>query len=201
MYENTKEKEKVILIAVDHGEYEESTYSVGESLDELGELAKTAGAEIVGRMVQKLPAPHPATYIGSGKIRELQAVLSETEADGIIADDELSNAQMSALQDVLDCKVMDRSMIILDIFASHARSAEGMLQVELAQLNYRLTRLTGKGISMSRLGGGIGTRGPGEKKLEVDRRLIRNRIAFLRRELDPISSAWVSFCCQIRKRF
>lgn len=188
MYDTIQTKETVILIAVDPDDREDYSFSTEDSLSELAELAETAGALVVGRMIQKLPAPHPSTYLGSGKIDELKAVLAQTEADGIIADDELSNSQMSALQQLLDCKIMDRTMLILDIFASHARSAEGMLQVELAQLNYRMTRLTGKGISMSRLGGGIGTRGPGEKKLEVDRRVIRNRIALLNRELRELQS-------------
>ena len=176
------------MVAVDAEEFEDSNISAEASLDELAELAKTAGAEVVGRMVQKLPYASAATYIGSGKAMELCTYIDAVEATGIITDDELTNAQMANLQKLLDCKVMDRTMLILDIFAKHAHSAEGMLQVELAQLNYRLGKLTGQGVSLSRLGGGIGTRGPGEKKLEVDRRVIRNRIAALRREIKELQA-------------
>ncbi len=186
MHENKKDIEYVILVAVDIGE--DQGAGVEASLDELEELAETAGAVVVGRMVQKLPHFNPATYIGSGKIEELQYMILDRGATGIITDDELSPAQMYNLGKALDTKVMDRTMVILDIFAAHARTAEGKLQVELAQLEYRLSRLTGKGISMSRLGGGIGTRGPGEKKLEQDRRVIRNRVAQLKRELEEVVS-------------
>lgn len=185
MHENKQEKEYVILIAVD---LEDGSTSVESSLDELSELAETAGAEVVGRVVQKLPHFNSATYLGSGKLEFLKCMILDTGATGIIADDELSPAQMNNLSRELDTKVMDRTMVILDIFAAHARTAEGKLQVELAQLEYRLSRLTGKGISMSRLGGGIGTRGPGEKKLEQDRRVIRNRVAQLKRELADVVS-------------
>ena len=185
MHENKQEKEYVILIAVD---LEEGSVDTESSLDELEELAETAGAEVVGRMVQKLPHFNASSYLGSGKLEELKCMILDTGATGIIADDELSPAQMYNLGKALDTKVMDRTMVILDIFAAHARTAEGKLQVELAQLQYRLSRLTGKGISMSRLGGGIGTRGPGEKKLEQDRRVIRNRVAQLKRELADVVS-------------
>ena len=185
MHENEKEIEYVILVAVDTGE-ESSETDVNNSVDELSELAETAGAVVVGKLIQKLPHFNSSTYIGSGKIEELAYMIAETGASGIITDDELSPAQMYNLGKALDIKVMDRTMVILDIFAAHARTAEGKLQVELAQLQYRLSRLTGKGISMSRLGGGIGTRGPGEKKLEQDRRVIRNRVAQLRRELTEV---------------
>ena len=187
MHENKKEIEYVILVAVDTGETD-GTMDVDASLDELAELAETAGAEVVGRMIQKLPHFNTSTYLGSGKLEELEYMIYETGATGIITDDELSPAQMYNLGKALDTKVMDRTMVILDIFAAHARTAEGKLQVELAQLQYRLSRLTGKGISMSRLGGGIGTRGPGEKKLEQDRRVIRSRVAQLRRELSDVVS-------------
>lgn len=186
LHENKEEKEYVILVAVDTDSDDDSISVVQASLDELEELAETAGAEVVGRMVQKLPSFNSSTYIGSGKIEELAYMILDRGATGIITDDELSPAQMYNLGKALDTKVMDRTMVILDIFAAHARTAEGKLQVELAQLQYRLSRLTGKGISMSRLGGGIGTRGPGEKKLEQDRRVIRNRVAQLRRELTDV---------------
>ncbi len=189
MHENKAEIEYVILVAVDTGDDrggDRASRSVESSLDELAELAETAGAVVVGRMIQKLPSFNSSTYIGSGKIDELAYMILDRGATGIITDDELSPAQMYNLGQALDIKVMDRTMVILDIFAAHARTAEGKLQVELAQLQYRLSRLTGKGISMSRLGGGIGTRGPGEKKLEQDRRVIRSRVAQLRRELDDV---------------
>ena len=191
LYENKKEIEYVILVAVDTGEARNGkgvSADVETSLDELGELAETAGAVVVGRMVQKLPHFNSSTYLGAGKLEELEYMIYETGATGIITDDELSPAQMYNLGKALDTKVMDRTMVILDIFAAHARTSEGKLQVELAQLQYRLSRLTGKGISMSRLGGGIGTRGPGEKKLEQDRRVIRSRVAQLRRELADVVS-------------
>ena len=186
LYENKEEIEYVILVAVDTSNGDDSLSGVESSLDELAELAETAGAVVVGRLTQKLPAFNSSTYIGSGKIEELLYMILDRGATGIITDDELSPAQMFNLSKALDIKVMDRTMVILDIFAAHARTAEGKLQVELAQLQYRLSRLTGKGISMSRLGGGIGTRGPGEKKLEQDRRVIRNRVAQLRRELADV---------------
>ena len=182
MIELKKEKERVILVAVSL----QGQDDVDSSLDELAELASTAGAETVGRLVQSREAVHPGTYIGKGKIEELKDLIWELEATGVICDDELSPAQMKNLQDQLDVKVMDRTLVILDIFAGRASTSEGKIQVELAQLKYRQTRLTGFGTSMSRLGGGIGTRGPGEKKLEIDRRLIKNRIAQLRRELDDV---------------
>ncbi len=182
LYEFSQEPEKVILVAVCL-EDEEDTM---DSLDELQELAQTAGAITVGRCVQNREFIHNGTYIGSGKIEELKEMLWETDADGIICDDELTPAQIRNLSMELDCKIMDRTLIILDIFASRARTREGKIQVELAQLRYHATRLTGKGTSMSRLGGGIGTRGPGEKKLEVDRRLIRGRIGHLSKELKQV---------------
>ncbi len=180
LFENTEQaRERVILIGVCTRENE----NVEESLEELEELADTAGAEAVGRVIQNREAMHPGTYIGSGKIDEVRELAAELQADGVICDDELTPAQLRGLEQELDLKVMDRTLVILDIFAQHATTSEGKLQVELAQLRYRLARLTGKGIAMSRLGGGIGTRGPGEKKLETDRRLIKSRIARLNREL------------------
>lgn len=169
--------EKVILVGVCCGE---------ESLDELEELAGTAGAVTVGRLVQSREQAHPGTYIGKGKIEELKDRIFELDATGIICDDELSPAQFRNLEQELEVKVMDRTLLILDIFASRASTSEGKIQVELAQLKYRLARLVGLRSSLSRLGGGIGTRGPGEKKLEMDRRLVKDRIAQLNRELAQV---------------
>ena len=175
-------EERVILVGVSTGEGDDTE----QSLDELEELAKTAGAVTVGRVIQNREQIHPGTYIGTGKIAEVQQLAYEVEATGIICDDELSPAQLKNLEEELDLKVMDRTLIILDIFASRASTSEGKIQVELAQLKYRQARLVGLGSSLSRLGGGIGTRGPGEKKLEVDRRLIKSRIAQLNRELEEV---------------
>lgn len=182
MYELKEAEEKVILVGVQLNENEPAE----ESLDELGELAKTAGAEVVGRMIQSREYIHPATYIGKGKITELKELLWETEATGIICDDELTSVQLKNLEQELGCKIIDRTLLILDIFAARAVSSEGKIQVELAQLKYRASRLIGLGNSLSRLGGGIGTRGPGEKKLEMDRRLIRERISRLKKELREV---------------
>ena len=157
--------------------------NVEESLDELEELASTAGAVTVGKIIQNREAVHPGTYIGKGKIEEVRALVYAMDATGIICDDELSPAQLNNLERELDCKVMDRTLLILDIFAARAITSEGKIQVELAQLRYRAARLVGLRESLSRLGGGIGTRGPGEKKLETDRRLIRTRISALKQEL------------------
>ncbi len=157
------------------------------SLDELEELAKTAGAVTVGRILQNRESIHPGTYLGKGKIEELKELLWETEATGVICDDELSPAQLKNLEEALETKVMDRTMLILDIFAARAKTREGKIQVELAQLRYRAARLVGINASLSRLGGGIGTRGPGEKKLEVDRRLIHDRIGQLKAELADVT--------------
>ena len=182
MIELDKVTERVILVGVSLSDQDDTQ----KSLDELKELAATAGAETVGTVIQNREQMHPGTYIGKGKIEELKDLLWELDATGIICDDELSPAQMKNLQDELDTKVMDRTLVILDIFASRASTSEGKIQVELAQLKYRQSRLTGFGTAMSRLGGGIGTRGPGEKKLEVDRRLITSRIAQLNRELKDV---------------
>ena len=175
-------EERVILVAVSTSDEDDTE----ASLDELEELADTAGATAIGRLVQNREKIHPGTYLGSGKIGELREMVWEMGATGVICDDELSPAQLRNLESALDTKVMDRTMVILDIFAAHATTSEGKIQVELAQLKYRLSRLTGLGRSMSRLGGGIGTRGPGEKKLEMDRRLIKDRIAQLNRELKEV---------------
>ncbi len=177
------EPEAYVLVAVpEYG----STLSCEDSLRELEELTMTAGASVAGRIIQERTSPDRATYVGSGKVEEIRWMLLETGAAGVICDDELSPAQISGLSDALDCKVMDRTMLILDIFAQRASSAEGKAQVELAQQRYRLSRLSGMGTALSRLGGGIGTRGPGEKKLETDRRHIRSRISQLKRELEDI---------------
>lgn len=176
--------EQVILIGVCTGEETEAE----ESLEELGELARTAGAEVAGQILQKREAVHPGTYIGRGKIQEVQALAGACGATGVLCDDELTPAQLRGLEQDLELKVMDRTLVILDIFAKHAVTSEGKLQVELAQLRYRLSRLVGLRSSLSRLGGGIGTRGPGEKKLEMDRRLIKSRIARLNRELKEVET-------------
>ena len=175
VYETDEIIEKVILVGVAFDTDDDTE----RSLDELRELTKTAGAQTVGRMIQTRDNFHPATYIGKGKIEELRLMIDELDATGIICDDELSPAQFKNLEDELGVKVMDRTMVILDIFAARATSSEGKIQVEMAQLKYRSIRLAGFGTSMSRLGGGIGTRGPGEKKIETDRRLIRDRISKL----------------------
>ncbi len=181
--EVSQEIERVVLVAVSEKGNTERTM---ESVDELEELAKTAGAITVDKIIQNRESVHPGTYVGKGKIEEIKDALFVTKAHGIITDDELSPAQIKNLEKELDCKVIDRSLLILDIFAKHAHTAEGFLQVELAQLNYRVSRLQGLGTSMSRLGGGIGTRGPGEKKLETDRRYIRNRISTIKNELKDV---------------
>lgn len=182
MYNMDDIRERVILVGVDT----EGGETAERSLDELSELAATAGAEVTGRLIQTRECVHPATYIGRGKLIELKELLWETEATGIICDDELSSTQLGNLEEELDCKVLDRTLLILDIFAARAVSGEGKIQVELAQLRYRASRLSGLGRSLSRLGGGIGTRGPGEKKLEMDRRLIRERISRLKKELADV---------------
>lgn len=182
IYDTEEMVEKVILVGVQLGDETETE----NSLEELKELARTAGAVTVGKMLQPREYFHPATYIGKGKIEELKILIDEMEATGIICDDELSPAQLRNLEDALETKVMDRTMVILDIFAARAGTSEGKIQVEMAQLKYRMTRLSGFGTTMSRLGGGIGTRGPGEKKLETDRRVIKDRITKLQRELEEV---------------
>lgn len=182
LYETQEEIEKVILIGVSTNDGDDTE----ESLSELKELVKTAGAKTVATVIQNREAIHSGTYIGKGKIEEVKILIEETGATGVVCDDELSPAQLMNLRDLLDTKVMDRTLVILDIFASRARTGEGKVQVELAQLKYRQARLVGLRSSLSRLGGGIGTRGPGEKKLEMDRRLIKDRIAILRREVEEM---------------
>lgn len=181
-FETLEKRERAILVAV---EFNDET-DVECSLNELQELAETAGADTVGRLIQKREAVHPGTYIGKGKIEELQELIHRLRADVVVCDDELSPAQLGNLQEELQVKVIDRTVMILDIFAAHARTSEGKLQVELAQLRYRASRLVGLRQSLSRLGGGIGTRGPGEKKLEMDRRLIKERISILNRQLKEV---------------
>ena len=175
-------KERVILVGVSEQDGDDAE----DSLAELAELVKTAGASVAGTLIQKRELIHPGTYVGTGKVAEIAELLEHTGATGIVCDDELSPAQLKNLETMLNTKVMDRTLIRLDIFAARATTSEGKIQVELAQLKYRLSRLTGLGRSMSRLGGGIGTRGPGEKKLEIDRRLINDRIAQLNRELKEV---------------
>lgn len=177
--------ERVILVSVEENPQDDTQ----ACLDELEELAKTAGAVVVGQMIQKREKIHPGTYIGKGKIQELIEYIEECGATSIMCDDELSPAQLKNLEEALQIKVIDRTIMILDIFAKHATTREGNIQVELAQLKYRATRLVGLRSSLSRLGGGIGTRGPGEKKLEMDRRLIRERISILKKELEGIKKA------------
>ncbi len=184
MVNTDSKKERVILVGI----AAESESETAASLHELAELVKTAGAEPVGTLMQSREQPHPATYLGKGKTEELSRMVYMLEADGVVCDDELSPAQLNNLQDELDCKVMDRTLVILDIFASRARTSEGKIQVELAQLRYRQSRLVGLRRSLSRQGGGIGTRGPGEKKLESDRRIIGERISALKKQLEEVRS-------------
>ena len=180
---STEEKEeKFILVAVSVSAEKETQ----SSLDELEELVYTAGAISVGRLVQNRERIHAVTYLGKGKLEELKEMLLYMEADGVLCDDELSPAQLRNLERILDTKIVDRTMLILDIFAKRASTGEGKIQVELAQLKYAAVRLVGLRSSLSRLGGGIGTRGPGEKKIELDRRLIHNRISVLKEELREV---------------
>lgn len=182
MIDNREAEERVILVAVRKSDRENTE----QSLDELCELASTAGAVTAARVIQNLDNFNPATYIGKGKIDEIKELIIEYDATGIICDDELSPAQMNNLSDALEIKVMDRTLLILDIFAARANTNEGKIQVELAQLRYRSSRLSGLGNALSRLGGGIGTRGPGETKLEMDRRIIHERIGQLKHELEAV---------------
>lgn len=176
--EQETQKPRVILVGIDTGEYDAQ-----QSMAELAELADTAGCEVVATAIQNRPAPEAATCIGAGKLEEIAEQVKVLEADMLIFDLELTGMQMRNISDAADCKVIDRTMLILDIFAGRARTREGKVQVALAQYKYRMTRLTGMGTALSRLGGGIGTRGPGETKLETDRRHIRSRVAQLEKEL------------------
>ncbi|MDE6435648.1 MAG: GTPase HflX [Lachnospiraceae bacterium] len=181
-YENRKAEERVILVAVKEKGSEDEEVSFGE----LSELVKTAGAVTLGKMIQNLEYANPVTYLGKGKLDELKTMLVTLDATGIVCDTELTPVQMKNLSQILDVKIMDRTMVILDIFAARANTREGKIQVELAQLKYNATMLVGLRSSLSRLGGGIGTRGPGEKKLEMDRRLIREQISKLKRDLEAV---------------
>lgn len=185
MYEMKEQEERFVLVGVAASDSDDTE----ESLDELEELAATAGAVTVGKIIQNRESVHPGTYIGKGKIDEVKALAIETGATGVVCDDELSPVQLKNLENALQMKVLDRTVIILDIFANHASTREGKIQVELAQLRYRSSRLIGLRNSLSRLGGGIGTKGPGEKKLEMDRRLIKDRITQLRHELDEVKQS------------
>lgn len=185
MIDTKIQKEKYILVCV-YGGAEELAEA---SLEELSDLTETAGAESIGRVIQLMEHPNPATYVGKGKAEEIREIAGDLGADGIICDDELSPVQMRNLSDILEIKVIDRTILILDIFASHATTREGKLQVEMAQLRYRASHLGGMGKALSRLGGGIGTRGPGETKLETDRRVIRRRIAALSGEIGRLKQA------------
>ncbi len=175
-------EERVILIGVSRQEGDDTE----DSIEELAELVQTAGAQVVGTSIQSRDSIHPGTYVGTGKLEEIRQMTQQLRADGVVCDDELSPAQLRNMEEALGIKVMDRTLVILDIFAARASTSEGKIQVELAQLKYRMSRLTGLGKSLSRLGGGIGTRGPGEKKLETDRRLIKSRISQLNQELAQV---------------
>lgn len=182
LYDTAQKQERVVLVGVATGPGDDTV----QSLEELEELGQTAGALTVGTVIQNREKMHPGTYVGKGKIEEIRALVEQTHADTVICDDELSPAQLRNLTDVLGARVIDRTVLILDIFAKHASTNEGKLQVELAQLRYRASHLTGSYGELSRLGGGIGTRGPGEQKLEMDRRLIKERITVLKRELEQV---------------
>jgi GTP-binding protein HflX len=181
MIDTSERKERFIGVVVSTGQ---DAVDPARSLEELADLVDTAGGELVYSVIQNMSSPSSATYVGSGKVEELRLLIEANEADGIVCDDELAPAQMANLERALQTKVLDRTMVILDIFAAHATTKEGKIQVEMAQLAYRSSRLAGSfGTSMSRLGGGIGTRGPGETKLETDRRAIRNRMSRLRAQI------------------
>jgi GTP-binding protein HflX len=182
IYEIKDQEERMILVGVAVSDSDDTA----ESLDELADLIKTAGAITVAKVIQNRESIHPGTYVGKGKIEEIKQLVYELDATGVVCDDELSPAQLRNLEDALEIKVMDRTITILDIFAQRASTREGKIQVELAQLKYRSSRLIGLRNSLSRLGGGIGTRGPGEKKLEMDRRLIKDRISQLNHELADV---------------
>lgn len=181
-YENSQEPEVAVLVGIDMG-----LYNAQVSMDELEELARTAGAVVAAKIIQKRDKPDSATYVGSGRLEEIKAFTEANDVDLLIFDGELTPSQQRNIEDETDIRVIDRTTLILDIFAARARSNEGKIQVELAQLKYSLPRLGGKGAEMSRLGGGIGTRGPGESKLESDRRHIHRRIQSLQEELFQIA--------------
>ena len=181
-YENSQEPEVAVLVGIDMG-----LYNAQVSMDELEELARTAGAVVAAKIIQKRDKPDSATYVGSGRLEEIKSFTEANDIDLLIFDGELTPSQQRNIEDETDIRVIDRTTLILDIFAARARSNEGKIQVELAQLKYSLPRLGGKGAEMSRLGGGIGTRGPGESKLESDRRHIHRRIQSLQEELVQIA--------------
>lgn len=182
LYDTAEREERILLVGVATSDTEE----VRQSLEELEELGQTAGAVTVGKVIQNRERVHAGTYIGKGKIEEVREMVQKHQADTVVCDDELTPAQYHNLQEQLEVKVIDRTVMILDIFARRASTSEGKLQVELAQLRYRASHLIGGRSELSRLGGGIGTRGPGEQKLEMDRRLIKERITFVRRELEQV---------------
>lgn len=182
MFDTEERQERIILVGVATAEGDDTE----KSLEELEELGQTAGAVTVAKVIQNRERFHPGTYIGKGKIEEVRELVTKYKADAVVCDDELSPAQYHNLQDLLEVKVIDRTVMILDIFAKRASTSEGKLQVELAQLRYRASHLIGGRSELSRLGGGIGTRGPGEQKLEMDRRLIKERITLVRRELQQV---------------
>ncbi len=186
-FENRQEAERALLVSLDTGEFDAEA-----SISELAELAKTAGAQVIGSMIQNRDTPNSATFIGTGKLEEVRDFCGKNEIDLLIFDSELSPIQQRNIERETDVRTIDRTSLILDIFAAHARSSEGKIQVELAQLKYMLPRLTGKGTELSRLGGGIGTRGPGESKLESDKRHIRRRIAALEELLKNIEKRRIS---------
>lgn len=186
-FENRQEAERALLVSLDTGEFDAEA-----SISELAELAKTAGAQVIGSMIQNRDTPNSATFIGTGKLEEVRDFCGKNEIDLLIFDSELSPIQQRNIERETDVRTIDRTSLILDIFAAHARSSEGKIQVELAQLKYMLPRLTGKGTELSRLGGGIGTRGPGESKLESDKRHIRRRIAALEEQLKNIEKRRIS---------
>ncbi len=185
MIETTQPAERAFLLALDLGR---RGFEVDDSLDELGSLVEAAGGRVVGRATQRRRTPDPNTYVGKGKAAELTVEIQRARAELLVCDDELAPTQQRGLEDLTNARVIDRSAVILDIFAKHAQSKEGRVQVELAQLEYRLPRLTGMGKTLSRLGGGIGTRGPGESKLESERQTIRRRIQDLRSRLDEVAA-------------
>lgn len=182
LYDTSEQKERIIVVGVATSENDDTD----KSLDELLELAQTAGVETVAKVIQNREKVHPGTYIGKGKIEEVRELVIKHKADTVVCDDELTPAQFNNLSQMLDVKVVDRTVMILDIFAKRASTSEGKLQVELAQLRYRASHLIGGRSELSRLGGGIGTRGPGEQKLEMDRRLIKERITQVRKELEQV---------------
>ena len=182
LYDTSEQKERIIVVGVATSENDDTD----KSLDELIELGQTAGVETVAKVIQNREKVHPGTYIGKGKIEEVRELVIKHKADTVVCDDELTPAQFNNLSQMLDVKVVDRTVMILDIFAKRASTSEGKLQVELAQLRYRASHLIGGRSELSRLGGGIGTRGPGEQKLEMDRRLIKERITQVRKELEQV---------------